>query len=73
MSTVKVAVVQVGSVPYDTVRTVDVVRAQAAHCAGQGAQLMVFPEALVGGYPKGEDFGVQIGKRSAELCHLSHC
>jgi nitrilase len=66
MSTAKVAVVQVGSVPYDTARTMDVVRAQAAQCAGQGAQLIVFPEALVGGYPKGEDFGVQIGRRSTE-------
>jgi nitrilase len=59
MSTAKVAVVQVGSVPYDTPRTMDVVRAQAAQCSEQGAQLIVFPEALIGGYPKGEDFGVQ--------------
>jgi nitrilase len=66
MSIAKVAVVQAGSVPYDTPQTVDMVRAQAARCAGQGAQLIVFPEALIGGYPKGEDFGVQIGKRSTE-------
>jgi len=66
MDTIKVAVVQVGSVAFDTARTVEVVRMQAARCAGEGARLIVFPEALVGGYPKGEDFGVQVGRRSAE-------
>ncbi len=66
MSLVKVAVVQAGSVPFDPARTVEVVRDRTARCAGEGAQLVVFPEALIGGYPKGETFGVQVGRRSAE-------
>ncbi len=34
--------------------------------AGRGAQIVVFPEAFVGGYPKGLDFGARIGTRSPE-------
>uniref|UniRef100_A0A915DFU1 CN hydrolase domain-containing protein n=1 Tax=Ditylenchus dipsaci TaxID=166011 RepID=A0A915DFU1_9BILA len=32
----------------------------------KGAQLVLFPEAFIGGYPKGLDFGVKLGSRSAE-------
>ena len=31
-----------------------------------GADLVVFPETFLGGYPKGIDFGVRIGSRDAE-------
>ena len=31
-----------------------------------GAELVVFPEAFVSGYPKGADFGAVVGSRSAE-------
>ncbi|MES2790801.1 MAG: nitrilase-related carbon-nitrogen hydrolase, partial [Planctomycetota bacterium] len=31
-----------------------------------GAQLAVFPEAFIGGYPKGEQFGTSLGRRTAE-------
>ncbi len=34
--------------------------------AAAGAALVVFPEAFLGGYPKGQDFGVKIGSRSPE-------
>jgi len=34
--------------------------------AGHGSQLVVFPEAFVGGYPRGSDFGVSIGNRTAK-------
>jgi hypothetical protein len=33
---------------------------------GSGAQLVVMPEALLGGYPKGESFGTQLGYRLPE-------
>jgi nitrilase len=65
MSTTKAAVVQTGTPSFALVKTLELVRARAAECALAGAQLAVFPEALVGGYPKGEDFGVRVGQRSA--------
>ena len=38
----------------------------ASDAAKQGAELVVFPEAFIGGYPKGHDFGVSLGIRSPE-------
>jgi nitrilase len=38
----------------------------AREAAGMGADLVVFPEAFVGGYPKGIDFGTRLGMRSLE-------
>lgn len=37
-----------------------------AEAAGYGSQLVVFPEAFVGGYPRGSNFGVTIGNRTAK-------
>lgn len=37
-----------------------------AETAGYGSQLVVFPEAFVGGYPRGSDFGVSVGSRTAK-------
>lgn len=37
-----------------------------AEAASQGSQLAVFPEAFVGGYPRGNTFGAVIGSRSAK-------
>lgn len=34
--------------------------------ADQGCQLVVFPEAFIGGYPRGSTFGVAMGSRSPE-------
>ena len=31
-----------------------------------GADLVVFPEAFIGGYPKGHDFGARVGSRTLE-------
>src|SRR5690242_13748372 len=63
---VKVAVVQAGSVLFDTKATLSKLRHFAADAAAQGAQLMVFPEAFIGGYPKGVTFGAHVGSRSTE-------
>ena len=37
-----------------------------AEAASYGSQLVVFPEAFIGGYPRGSTFGVSIGNRTAK-------
>jgi len=64
--TVKVAVVQAGSYVWDTARTMEKLRSYCDQAADTGAKLAVFPEAFLGGYPKGLDFGARVGSRSAE-------
>jgi nitrilase len=65
-SFVKAAVVQAAPIVFDTPRTlkklVDLTRDAASH----GADIVVFPKAFVGGYPKGLDFGARLGMRSPE-------
>jgi nitrilase len=61
---VKVAVAQVGSVMFDNAATLARIEVMCAQAAAAGAQLIVFPEALLGGYPKGLDFGAVVGSRS---------
>jgi nitrilase len=60
----KVAVAQVGSVLFDTASTLLKVEKMCEEAAAGGARLVVFPEALLGGYPKGLDFGTVVGSRS---------
>ena len=60
----KVAVAQVGSVLFDTAATLLRVKGICEEAAAAGVQLVVFPEALLGGYPKGLDFGAVVGSRS---------
>jgi nitrilase len=64
--TVKVAVVQAGSTLFDTPATLKTLERLAGEAASSGAKLIVFPEAFVGGYPKGVTFGAHVGSRSAE-------
>jgi nitrilase len=63
---VTAAVVQAGSFLFDTPRTLNKLTELTRDAAGRGAKIVVFPEAFVGGYPKGHDFGARIGTRSAE-------
>ncbi|HXE51119.1 MAG TPA: carbon-nitrogen hydrolase family protein, partial [Ramlibacter sp.] len=37
-----------------------------AEAAGRGVQLLVFPEAFIGGYPKGADFHIYLGARTPQ-------
>src|SRR3954468_15984910 len=64
MITVPVAVIQAGSILFDT----DASIAKAERLLGEaaGARLVVFPEAFIGGYPKGHDFGARVGSRTPE-------
>ena len=66
MTKIKVAVVQTASVMFDTPATLDAMEGWVQRAAEAGAQLAVFPEAYIGGYPKGLDFGTRIGVREAE-------
>ncbi|MDH5588923.1 MAG: carbon-nitrogen hydrolase family protein [Gemmatimonadota bacterium] len=63
-SSVRVAVVQAAPVPFDTPSNVDRVCALTAEAAGKGAEMVLFPEAYVGGYPWGLAFGTAVGGRS---------
>ncbi len=62
--TVKVAVVQAASIVFNRAETMKKVQMLALEASAQGAQLVVFPEAFVSGYPRGLDFGAVIGRRS---------
>jgi nitrilase len=60
------AVVQAGSIAFDTARSLEKAVALTGEAAARGAKLVVFPEAFIGGYPKGSDFGTRVGSRTAE-------
>lgn len=61
-----VAVIQAATVLFDTPATLAKLARLAGEAAAQGAQLAVLPEAFVGGYPKGMDFGARVGSRTPE-------
>jgi nitrilase len=60
------AVAQTASVLLDTPATMDRAFTLMAEAAKQGAQLLVFPEAFIGGYPKGADFHIYLGGRTPQ-------
>src|SRR5262245_53622449 len=62
----KAAAVQAGSLVFDTPGTLRKLSALASDAAARGATLVVFPEAFVGGYPKGLDFGAKLGSRTPQ-------
>jgi nitrilase len=66
MSVRRMAVVQAGPVPFNQSRTLDKALSLVSDAAAQGAELVVFPEAFLTGYPKGLDFGARVGMRSLE-------
>lgn len=60
------AVVQTGTPLFDKNATFEKLAELTKKAATDGADLVVFPEAFIGGYPKGLDFGVRLGSRSDE-------
>jgi len=60
------AVAQTATVLFDTTATVAKAETLMAEAAARGAQVLVFPEAFIGGYPKGADFHIFIGARTPE-------
>ena len=63
---VRAAVVQAASVAFDREQTLEKAGDLTADASGRGAQLVVFPEAFVAGYPRGSHFGTVVGARTAE-------
>ncbi|HEY7156675.1 MAG TPA: nitrilase-related carbon-nitrogen hydrolase [Gemmataceae bacterium] len=49
---------------FDTQRSLQKLTDLTAEAAASGAELVVFPEAFIAGYPKGHDLGVRVGIRS---------
>jgi nitrilase len=66
LDTVTVAVVQAGTVLFDNRRTIQKLESFCGEAAERGARLVLFPEAYLGGYPKGITFGAAVGSRSPE-------
>lgn len=60
------SVVQAGSVAFDTPATIEKLGDLTADARNRGSELVVFPEAFIGGYPKGHDFGAVVGSRTEE-------
>ncbi len=59
-----VSVVQAGSDPFDTPTTLMKFADLLSKAKTAKSDLAVFPEAFIGGYPKGVDFGVRVGSRN---------
>jgi nitrilase len=66
LNTVTVAVVQAGTALFDTARTIRKLESFCREAADPGAKLVLFPEAYLGGYPKGISFGATVGSRSPQ-------
>jgi nitrilase len=60
----KAAVVQAGSVPFDSEKSVEKACALIAQAGRASARLVVFPEAFISGYPKGCNFDTPVGYRT---------
>jgi nitrilase len=62
----KVAALQIGSSAVGKAETLRQIVTFEQQIRASGAKLVVMPEALLGGYPKGEIFGTQLGYRLPE-------
>ncbi len=66
MQILRAAVVQAAPAPFDRERSLSKTIELIGRAAAQGAQLAVFPEAFLSGYPKYLDFGARVGVRTDE-------
>lgn len=66
MSRSIIAALQIGSLPDGKAATLEQILSYETAISESGASLVVMPEALLGGYPKGERFGTQLGYRLPE-------
>lgn len=61
-----IAALQLGSDPGGTAVTLEKILAYETAVRQSKCDLLVLPEALLGGYPKGADFGTRVGYRTSE-------
>ena len=61
-----IAALQIGSDPNGTAATLSQILSYEQEIQQSNCDLLVMPEALLGGYPKGADFGTRVGYRSPE-------
>lgn len=61
-----IAALQLGSSPEGTAATLEKILGYKEKITASHCDLVVLPEALLGGYPKGADFGTRVGYRSEE-------
>lgn len=61
---IKAAVVQAGAIPFDLEASVAKAERLIAEAGEQGCELVVFPEAYLSAYPKGQNYGISIGVRT---------
>ncbi len=66
LSKLNIAALQIGSDYAGKAATLHNLMAFEGPISDAGAQLVVMPEALLGGYPKGEHFGTRLGYRTPE-------
>lgn len=64
--TVRVAVVQAAPVVFDLEKTLEKALGLIKEAAQKGANIVVFPETFIPGYPRGLTFGFNIGARTME-------
>lgn len=65
-STCRIAVVQAEPVLFDKAACLKKAVALTEEAAAKGAELIVFPELFIPGYPYGMNFGFTVGSRTAE-------
>ncbi|HTT44008.1 MAG TPA: carbon-nitrogen hydrolase family protein [Steroidobacteraceae bacterium] len=61
---VRAGVAQIGAVPFDAAASVSKTEHWIARAGAAGCRIVVFPEAVIAGYPKGCDFDITIGRRT---------
>nr|WP_285860085.1 MULTISPECIES: carbon-nitrogen hydrolase family protein [Paenibacillus] len=61
---VKVAVIQAAPILFDKQSAMDKISTMTKEAAEQGAELIVFPEVFLPGYPRGLSFGARVGSRT---------
>lgn len=66
MTRFRAAVVQAAPVSGNTSATIDKTIGLIREAAALGANIVVFPEAFIGGYPKGVNFNIYVGARTPE-------